>query len=269
MIAGDEDGADIVMEDAASSTRAPPTVRRLRLGDLLQSLRQGLSDFARAPLFGLFFGGVYAAGGWLIVALVLLLDLPYLAYPLAIGFALIAPFACAGTYEVSRRLEHGRPLSWSVVLGAVWGQVGKQLGWLSLVSLFTLILWVDFAWTLFLAFYGLHVPTLRGLAVDVVTTRTGFLFLLVGNGVGALVAFLVFSITVVSPTLLVDGDSDFVTAMLTSVRLVIANPFVMLVWAATIGVLLALSIAIGFVGLLVVLPVLGHASWALYRRAIA
>jgi uncharacterized membrane protein len=154
------------------------------------------------------------------------------------------------------------------VLGAVWSFAGKQLGWLSLVSLFTLILWVDFAWMLFLFFYGLHVPTIGQLAIDVVTTRTGALFFVIGNGIGALIAFLVFSITVVSPTLLVDRDIDFVTAMLTSVRLVIVNPFVMLVWAAAIGVLLALSIATGFLGLFVVLPVLGHASWALYRRAI-
>jgi uncharacterized membrane protein len=155
------------------------------------------------------------------------------------------------------------------VLGGVWALGGRQIGWLSLVSMFALIIWIDFAWTLFLAFYGLHVPSLRELAVDVVTTSTGFAFFVVGNAAGALIAFAVFSITVVSPTLLVDRDIDFVTAMLTSVRLVLANPIVMLVWAAAIGVLLGLSIAVGFLGLFVTLPVLGHASWALYRRAIA
>ena len=146
---------------------------------------------------------------------------------------------------------------------------GKELGWLALVCLFTLILWVDFAWTIFLVFHGLHVPKLREFAAEVATTQSGLLFLIVGNGFGSLIAFLVFSITVVTPTLLVDRDIDFITAMTTSVRLVIANPFVMLVWAASIGVLLALSIATGFLGLFVVPPVLGHASWALYRRAIA
>jgi uncharacterized membrane protein len=102
-----------------------------------------------------------------------------------------------------------------------------------------------------------------------VSTPTGALFFVVSNGAGALIAFAVFSITVVSPTLLVDREIDFVTAMLTSVRLALANPLVMLIWAATIGALLALSIATAFLGLFVVLPVLGYASWSLYRRAIA
>jgi uncharacterized membrane protein len=247
---------------------APPIVRQLTFNDLAQSLRQGVAVFARAPLYGLALGGAYALGGWVIVATVFWLHIPYLAYPLAIGFALIAPFACAGTYEISREIERGQAPTWRGVLRSVWAFAGKQLSWLSLVSLFTLILWVDFAWIVFMTFYGLHVPTLRALAVDVVSTPTGALFFVVSNGIGALIAFAVFSITVVSPTLLVDREVDFVTAMLTSVRLALANPLVMLVWAATIGALLALSIATGFLGLFVVLPVLGHASWALYRRAV-
>jgi uncharacterized membrane protein len=262
------------VDASAAEIAAPPRktgliLRRLRLEDITDSLRQGIADFARAPLFGLFFGGAYAAGGWLILALIFRFDLTYLAYPLAIGFALIAPFACAGTYEVSRTLERDGELTWSGVLGAVWARAGTDLGWLALVSLFTLILWVDFAWAVFLTFYGLHVPTPGELAVELVTTWTGLMFLVVGNGIGALIAFMVFSITVVTPTLLLDRDIDFVTAMTTSVRVVILNPFVMLVWAATIGMLLALSIATAFFGLLIVLPVLGHASWALYRRAVA
>ncbi len=257
-----------VNDNHTAAERAAPGVRKLALADLAFALRRGFADFARAPLYGLFFGGVYAVGGWLVVALAFTFDLPYLAYPLAAGFALIAPFACAGTYEVSRTLERGARLAWGQVLGGVWGQSGRQLGWLSLVSVFALIIWVDFAWTLFLAFYGLHVPTLRALAGEVLTTTKGFSFFLVGNAAGALIAFAVFSITVVSPTLLVDRDVDFVSAMLTSVRLVLANPFVMLVWAAIIGAALGLSLATGLLGLFVALPVLGHASWALYRRAV-
>lgn len=268
MIANDDDGAILVAEESARPRKARLAVRRLSLDDLVQSLRQGLADFARAPLFGLFFGGVYAAGGWLLVALVFRLDLPFLAYPLALGFALIAPFVCAGTYEVSRTLERGRAPTWTGVLGAIWARAGKEFGWLALVSLFTLILWVDFAWTFFLLFHGLHVPTLRELLSESFTTTTGFSYLVIGNAIGAGIAFLVFSITVVTPTLLVDREIDFVTAMTTSVRLVLANPWVMAAWAATIGALMALSIASGFLGLFVVLPVLGHASWALYRRAI-
>jgi uncharacterized membrane protein len=268
LIAKDNEGASFMAEDVAPSRKARIAVRRLQFDDLAQSLRQGLLDFARAPLYGLFFGGVYAVGGWLIVALVFWLDWPYLAYPLALGFALVAPFVCAGLYEVSRTFERGGAPTWPGVLGAVWARAGTELGWLALVSLFTLILWVDFAWTFFLLFHGLHVPGLRELIAESFTTFSGFLYLVAGNVVGALIAFLVFSITVVTPTLLVDRDIDAVTAITTSVRLVIANPRVMAGWAATIGALMALSIATGFLGLFVVLPVLGHASWALYRRAI-
>ena len=99
MIANDDD-AGVALDSPTPPRRAKLTLRRLSLDDLRQSFRQGLADFARAPLYGLFFGGVYAVGGWLIVSLVFLFDLPYLAYPMALGFALIAPFVCAGTYEV-------------------------------------------------------------------------------------------------------------------------------------------------------------------------
>jgi len=268
MIANDDDGAYFAARESAPPRKARLAVRHLRFDDLVQSLRQGFVDFARAPLYGLFFGGVYAVGGWLLVALVFRLDLPFLAYPLALGFALIAPFVCAGTYEVSRTLERGGAPTWVDVLGAIWGRAGKEFGWLALVSLFTLILWVDFSWTFFLIFHGLRVPTLREFLAESFTTPAGLVYLVAGNAIGAGIAFLVFSITVVTPPLLVDRDIDFVTAMATSVRLVLANPLVMLAWAATIGGLMALSIATGFLGLFVVLPVLGHASWALYKRAV-
>ena len=267
MIANDDD-AGVALDSPTPPRRAKLTVRRLSLDDLRQSFRQGLADFARAPLYGLFFGGVYAVGGWLIVSLVFLFDLPYLAYPMALGFALIAPFVCAGTYEVSRVLERGGALSGGRVRRRVAAR-GKGTR---------------------LARAGLpvHVDPLGGFRVDDLSRlprpacaeaarvcRRG------RHDPERLVVphcrkrlwltdrISVFSITVVTPTLLVDRDIDFITAMTTSVRLVIANPFVMLVWAASIGVLLALSIATGFLGLFVVLPVLGHASWALYRRAIA
>ena len=128
------------------------------------------------------------------------------------------------TYEISRRLESGEPLSWAAVIGAVWSRAGKELGWLALVSLFTLILWLDFAVFLFLMFYGLNIPSLPQLFANIFTTAYGMTFLLVGNGLGAIIALFVFSITAISPPLLVDREVDFVTAMTTSVRAVLANP---------------------------------------------
>jgi uncharacterized membrane protein len=244
------------------------SIRKIATNDLTECIQQGLRDFARAPKYGLFFGAIYAIGGLLILWTAFALGYFYLAYPLLMGFALFAPFGAAGTYEVSRRLEKGEPLSWSAVLGAVWSRAGKELSWLALVSLFTFIIWLDLAVFLYLLFYGENVPEPTEMVSQILTTPYGLTFLLVGNGLGAIIALIVFSFTAVSPPLLVDRDIDFVTAMKTSVRAVITNPRPMLTWAILIGVSLAISFATMFAALLVVFPVLGHTTWRLYRRLI-
>lgn len=259
------------MEEAVGHERARTglEVRKLARGDIVAAVQAGWRDFKAAPLYGLFFGGIYALGGMAIVALFSWIRLPWVGYPLTMGFALIVPFVAAGTYEVSRRLERGEELGWDPVLGAVWSRSGKDLGWMALVTVFALIIWVDFAIFLFLMFYGLKVPDLIEFVTAVMTTQRGLLFLVVGNAVGALVAMLVFSITAVSFPLLADRDVDFVTAMITSVRTVLANPARMIAWAALIGLALGFSILSGFLGLFVTLPVLGHATWHLYRKLVA
>ena len=255
---------------AASTGRARQSIdiRRLERDDLARALGEGWRDFKAAPRFGLFFGAIYALGGMALVALFVVLHMPWVGYPLAIGFALIAPFVAAGTYEVSRRLDRGEALTWRGVLTAVWARGGKDLGWMALVTTFAAIIWVDFAIFLFLMFFGLHVPTVGELARLVLSTGDGLLFAIVGNLCGAVIALAVFSLTVVSFPMLVDRDVDFVTAMVTSVRCVLANPAQLIAWAALIGLMLAFSAFSGFVALCVVLPVLGHASWRLYRRLI-
>lgn len=254
---------------ALPAAKKPPIgIKTLPRDSAWSVLMLGWQDFKRAPLYGLFFGGIYAFGGMLIVALAALLHLPYVAYPLTMGFALIVPFVASGTYEVSRRLEQGEPLSWGAVLGAVWKRGGKDLGWMALVTVFALIIWVDFAIFLFLMFYGLHVPSFGELVSEIFNTQNGLIFALVGNFFGALIAMLVFSITAVSLPMLLDREVDFVTAMMTSVRAVKANPAQMVAWAILIGLLLGFSILTGFIGLIIALPVLGHATWHMYRRVV-
>lgn len=253
---------------AASARKARFEIRRLARDELVECLVQGWRDFAAAPLYGLFFGGIYALGGVAIVSLLFAVRAPYVGYPLAMGFALIVPFVAAGAYEVSRILERREALSWDAVFGAVWARSGKDLGWMALVTLFALILWVDFAVFLFLMFFGLHVPTVHELFVEILSSGKGVVFALVGNAAGAVIATIVFSITVVSFPLLADRDVDFVTAMITSVRCVLANPVQLLAWALLIALFLVISMLSGFLGLFVTLPVLGHASWHLYRRLI-
>ena len=255
----------------ASTGTSPngPVVRPIAAGDILEVLAAGLRDFRAAPFYGLFIGGIYTAGGWVLILLLLHFGLPYLVYPLAASFAFIAPFVVTALYAVSRCLEQDEPLSWGTVFGSVRRAAGRDLGWMALVTGFSLFIWMDIAALLFFGFLGLKSFSVPELLNEVFTTPMGLLFLVIGNGVGAVIALAVFSFSVTSFPMLFDRDVDFVTAMITSVKVVTTNPTAMIIWCATIAGLIGLSLLSGLVGLLVILPILGHASWHLYRRAIA
>ena len=244
-----------------------PAVYKITFDDLIEVTAAGINDFRKAPKYGLFFGGMYAVVGWLLLAMLWFFGLYYLVYPLAMGFALIAPFASVGFYSVSDFLEKGKPLSWSAVFGAVREASKRDLRWMALISAFTFFMWIDYAMIIFLSFMGFD--ALGWQAFDLIfSTSQGWMFLIFGNIAGALVAIVVFSISVVTYPMLYDRDVDFVTAMVTSVRLVVANPLTMLGWCAFITVFTGLSLLSLFFGLFVMLPILGHASWHLYKRAV-
>lgn len=245
-----------------------PAVRQVHAGIVLDILATGLRDFRTAPLHGLGVGGIYAVGGWVLVLLLVLFDLPFLVYPLAAGFALVAPFIATAFYAISRSMERGEPPSWRVIFRAARNATRSDLGWMALVTGFSLFIWMDIAAVLFFSFMGLQALGWNELLREVFGTPMGLLFLAIGNGVGAFLALAVFSFSVTSFPMLFDRDVDFVTAMVTSVKVVIANPLPMVLWAMTIAGLMFLSLLSGLFGLLVVLPVLGHASWHLYRRVI-
>lgn len=243
-------------------------VRDISIDDLIEVLGQGMRDFRAAPAYGLFFASIYAVGGWALILMLIAFDLPFLVYPLAAGFALIAPFIASGFYVVSRQRERGDPLNWGIVFASVRAMFGRDLGWMALVTGFSLFIWMDIAALLSFGFMSFRLFSFSELFDVIFTTPAGWAFLVVGHTVGALIAFAVFSYTVISIPMLFDRDIDFVTAMITSVRVVRHNPRVMAVWCATIAILTGISILSGFVGLLVVLPLLGHATWHLYRRAV-
>ncbi len=251
-----------------AAARQWPAINRVTPSDILEALDAGIRDFRAAPQYGLFFGAFYAAAGWLLVSLVTYFELPYLAYPLATGFALFAPFAATGLYDVSRRLEQGEPLSWAAVLGSVKAVSGKELAWMAVVTVFTLIIWMDIAAFLFFAFMGFGGGTSDNLINEILTTSRGWVFLAIGNMVGAALAAIVFSYSAVSFPMLYDRKVDFVTAMVTSVKVALRNPYAMTIWAIIIGVHLALSLVSLFAGLIIVLPILGHATFHVYRKAV-
>ena len=157
----------------------------------------------------------------------------------------------------SRRLCAGGLL---VVSGGLWA--------MALVTGFSLFIWMDIAALLFFGFLGISALSAPELLQVIFTTPMGLLFLVIGNAVGAVIALAVFSFSVTSFPMLFDRDVDFVTAMITSVKVVLANRTAMIVWCATIAGLIGISLLSGLIGLFVILPILGHASWHLYRRAI-
>jgi len=259
--------------NTTAPTRRPPampTVNAISVGDLFDVLRNGLSDFARAPLFGLFFGGVYALGGIIIALSLTIWDIPWMIYPVAIGFPLIGPFVAVGLYEVSRRLEAGKPIKWSEVLGVVWLQRQRELAWMAFVMLFVFWVWMyQVRLLVAIILSRMSFSTLDKFIEVIFTTSQGWTFLAVGHVVGAVLAMVLFSITVVSIPLLLDRESDFVTAMITSVKTVTTSPVPMLAWGVFVTLAVIVSSIPMFLGLIVALPVLGHATWHLYRKAVA
>jgi uncharacterized membrane protein len=256
------------MATASLSGKTDPVVRVIRVADVQAALSDGIADFRRSPRHGLVLGAVCAAIGIAILALLYVLGLPYLAYPLGAGFALVCPFLAAGLYEVSRRLETGQSLAASEIWAKVKGR--SEIRWMGFATVFILIMWmyqVRFLMALFLGYSGM-MATLEEFLRVVLTTTEGLTFLAVGNVVGAILSTILFSISVVAFPLVLDRDVDFVTAMITSVKAVAANPVPMAVFAAIIVAMLLLSALTGFLGLLVALPVLGHATWHLYRRVV-
>lgn len=258
--------ADII-ERPAGALHSAPTIRAITFADVKASLLAGVEDFNRAPVIGALFGAIYAFGGLILLSCVFALDLGYLAYPLFAGSVLIGPFVAAGLYDVSRELEAGRTPTLRGVFATVFAQRKRELGWMAFVTIFAFIIWmyqVRLLLALFLGFasFGTMQEFLRVLF----TTSDGLSFLAVGHVVGAALALGLFSITVVSFPLLMDRDLDVVTAMITSVQAVLLSPGPMITWGLTVVALLFIGAAPCFLGLIVVLPVLGFSTWHLYRR---
>lgn len=246
-----------------------PEVMHVELGDLKAALAAGWRDFRRAPLFGIAFAAVYVLGGWLIWTAVTQKGQIWWTLPAAAGFPILGPFIACGLYEVSRRLQAGEPLDWHGVFGVIFRQKDRQIPSIAVVIVVFFLFWNFLAHMIFALFLGNATMTNVSSSLGVFATREGMIMLVVGTAVGAIFATLLFALTVVSMPMLLEREVDFVTAMLTSVAVVRESPLVMLGWGALIGLLLFAAMLPGFLGLFIVLPVLGHASWHLYRRAVS
>lgn len=236
------------------------------LADLAASLRAGWRDFIRAPAYGLMFATFYVAGGLVLAAVAFASGQEWWLIPFVVGFPLIAPFAAVGLYEVSLRLEAGQPLDRRQISRVVFAQKDRQLPSMAMVILLLFMFWVFVAHTVFALFMGVSSLTNITSSAEVLLQGRGLVMLIIGSLIGAGFAAVLFGFTVVGLPLLLDREVDFITAIITSVRAVALSPVVMLVWAAILGVCLLVGILPAFLGLFIALPVLGHASWHLYRR---
>ncbi|WP_439140176.1 DUF2189 domain-containing protein [Roseicyclus sp.] len=260
------------LSDPAIPPRAPskvPELRDMGYGDIAFALRAGLHDFRRKPMMGLFFSHVYVVGGWLLYVFLFITDQIWWAIPITLGFPLLGPFLAVGLYEVSRRLEAGQT-QWrrNDILGVIWRQRMRQLPSMAWVIIVYFLFWSFFAHMLFALFLGPSALMNVTSSYAYLLQREGILMLAVGAGFGAVFAFVLFCLTAVSLPLLLDKELDFVTAMLTSLAVVGRNKAVMTAWAATIAGMVFLAMLPGLLGLFIVLPVLGHATWHIYRRAL-
>ena len=255
----------------ANTNPAQPVVRRISTSDLHYALARGYDDFAAFPSHAVFLCVIYPLVGILLIGLTLgnSLSLLPLAFPIAAGFALVGPLAAIGLYELSRRRESGLDSSSSHALDVLHSPSLGAIIALGVLLMALFLIWLVVAESLYIAIFGYSPPdSIAHFAQDVLSTPRGWTLIVVGTGVGFLFAAAVLSISAISFPLLLDRDVGAAVAVHTSLRVVAANPLPMALWGLIVAVLLVIGSIPFFVGLTVVMPVLGHATWHLYRRAV-
>lgn len=246
-------------------------VRRIGMAELGRVLRRGVEDFLAAPTQLVFLGVIYPLVGLVAARATYGGDLMPLFYPLVAGLAFLGPVVAVGIYELSRRREQGLPVSWTHMLDGFRRPAIWQVAALALVLLTLFVAWLGAAQLIYEATLGRLIgsdPTPALFLRDLFGTVEGWQMIVAGNLVGALFGMLVLSLSVVSFPMMLDRSTDAVTAVQTSIRAVMANPLPMLAWGVVVTLALLLGTLPAFVGLAVVMPVLGHATWHLYRRVV-
>jgi uncharacterized membrane protein len=254
------------------SLRAPlPAVRRIELADIKDALTKGFQDFAACRTDVLFMCGVYPVMGLVLARLVIGQGLFQMLFPIASGFALIGPFVGLGLYEMSRQREQGATVNWATAFQVLRSPSASAIAGLGLLLTAIFLAWLFIAQNIYDMTLGPYLPaSITTFAHDIVTTPLGWILMGAGIGIGFVFAVIVFAISVVSFPLLLDRDDIGIdVAIGTSIRAVIANPWVMAVWAMIIAGSLVIGSIPFFVGLVLVLPILGHATWHLYRRLVS
>ncbi len=252
---------------AAARYRLPVTIRTVEVDRSGQWLAAGWRDFLKTPTISLLYGGAFTVVSFLLTIGLLFAGLGSLILPLAGGFVIVAPILVVGLYDVSRRLEQGRPLTLNYVLIAFRENIG-QLSAMGVVLLILWFVWVEIAIFLFVITFHQAPPPLHSFFQDVIFSGDGAILLIIGTLVGAGFALTIFTITAVSIPLIFDRPIDVVTAISISVLTVRANWRLMFGWAALIALVSLAGLASFFIGLAVAMPVLAYGTWHAYRDLI-
>ena len=254
----------------AQDTTSTPVIRKINLSDLRDALRQGWEDFKVVPSHAIILCVIYPVLGLVLARLVLGYSVLPLLFPLAAGFALLGPFAALGLYELSRRREAGEePSAWDAVDVIRSPSFGAMLG-LGTLLLALFVTWIATAQAIYVAAFGYEAAAeIPDFLERVLTTPQGWWLIIVGCGVGFLFALVALCISVVSFPLMLDRHAGAGDAIVTSLRAVALNPIPMAAWGLIVAVLLVAGSLPLFLGLAVAVPVLGHATWHLYRKVVA
>ena len=248
---------------------SPPSIRRIEVADLWAALREGMHDLGVARSDVIFIAIVYPLMGLVLAGLILNADLLPLVLPLVSGFALLGPIAAVGLYEVSRRIEAGEPVSWSTPFEVLRSRSFSSILGVGAILALIFVAWLAVAWGVYAVTLGPEPPASVGAFVrDVFTTGAGWAMIVFGTAVGFLFAAFTYAIGVISFPLMLDRDEGMGAAMRASLQAVAENPVPMTIWGAVIAGLLILGSIPALAGLILVMPLLGHASWRLYRRLV-
>ncbi len=253
----------------ATETPEHPTIRRIAPADLKDVLAKGLADFWAMPTHLVFLGLLYPLLGLFFAGVAFGYNMLPLLFPLMSGFALVGPIAAIGLYELSRRREQGLETHWSDVADVLRSPSIGSIVALGVLLMVIFLFWLATAQALYQSLFGWHAPnSMSAFLHEVFTTRNGWLLIVLGNALGFIFSAVVFAISVVSFPLLLDRDVGAAVAIQTSVRAVLNNLRTMSAWALIVAGALIVGFIPLFVGLAIVLPVLGHATWHLYRRVV-
>ncbi|WP_230529836.1 DUF2189 domain-containing protein [Microvirga roseola] len=244
-------------------------IRRIDPADLKDALREGFADFWATPTHLIFLGLLYPLLGIFFARVMFGYNMLPLLFPLMSGFALVGPIAAIGLYEISRRRERGMEMSWSGMAEVFRSPSIGSIVALGILLMVIFLAWLMTAQALYQSLFGWRAPESVGaFLAEVFNTSRGWWLIVAGNAIGFAFSALVFCISVISFPLLLERDVGAIPAILTSIRAVAANPGTMLLWALIVAAALIVGFIPLFIGLAIVLPVLGHATWHLYRRVV-